>query len=96
MKSKAAFVVGAGIGYVLGTRAGRRQFESIKAHAAEVWNSPSVQSTVSTVQDKATEVAKEQGGALKDKVAGAVRSATSRDSAESPATPGPHAGAHEI
>jgi len=99
MKSKAAFVVGAGIGYVLGTRAGRRQFESIKSHAAGVWNSPSVQSTVSTVQDKAAEVAKEQGSAIKEKVTEAVRSATSRDSGdsgESPARPAPNAGTHEI
>lgn len=96
MKSKAAFIVGAGIGYVLGTRAGRRQFESIKAHALDVWNSDSVQSTVSSVQDKATEVAKEQGAALRDKVTEAVKSAASRAPEESPAQPGPRTGAHEI
>ena len=86
MKSKAAFIVGAGIGYVLGTRAGRRQFESIKAHAIDVWNSDTVQSTVSTLQDQATTVAKEQGAALKEKVTEAVKSATGNDAAK-PAEP---------
>ena len=82
MKSKAAFILGAGIGYVLGTRAGRRQFESIKAHAIDVWNSDTVQSTVSTLQDQAATVAKEQGAALKEKVTEAVRSATGNAAAE--------------
>lgn len=94
MKTKAAFIVGAGIGYVLGTRAGRRQFESIKTHARDLWNNETVQSTVTNLQDKATEVAKEQGSALKDvakeqgsalkdKVTDAVKSATSKDSGDS-------------
>lgn len=96
MKSKAAFVLGAGVGYVLGTRAGRRQFESIKAHALGVWNSEPVQSTVSSVQDKAAEVAKEQGSALKDKVTEAVRSTMSREADASAAQPGPRTGPHEI
>lgn len=105
MKSKAAFIVGTGIGYVLGTRAGRRQFESIKSHALGVWHSDSVQSTVSTVQDKAAEVAKEQGAALKDKVTEAVRSATSGSATGSHAgsadpddapRPAPGTGTHQI
>ena len=95
MKSKAAFIVGAGIGYVLGTRAGRRQFESIKSHAQDLWNSESVQSTVSTVQGKAAEVAKEQAGALKDKVTEAVKSATSQGAGDTP-PPAPGTGDHQI
>lgn len=94
MKTKAAFIVGAGIGYVLGTRAGRRQFESIKTHARDLWNNETVQSTVTTLQDKATEVAKEQGAALKDvakeqgsalkdKVTDAVKSASSKGEGDS-------------
>ena len=79
MKTKAAFIVGAGVGYVLGTRAGRRQFETIKTHARDLWNNDTVQSTVTNLQDKATEVAKEQGSALKDKVTDAVKSASSKD-----------------
>lgn len=79
MKTKAAFIVGTGIGYVLGTRAGRRQFEVIKGHAKDLWSSDSVQSTVSTLQDKATEVAKDQGAVLKGKVTEAVKNVASKD-----------------
>lgn len=75
MKSKLVFVVGLAAGYVLGARAGRRRFESIKGHARDVWESDSVQSAVSSVQEKAAEVAKDQSAVLKDKVAEAVDAA---------------------
>lgn len=68
MKAKAAFVVGVGIGYVFGTAAGRQKFEKMKQKANEVWHSDQVQSTVDDLQDKATDFAKTQGGALADKV----------------------------
>ncbi|WP_454041797.1 YtxH domain-containing protein [Cellulosimicrobium sp. Marseille-Q8652] len=80
MKSKIALVVGIGIGYVLGTRAGRERFEEIKGKAKDLWQSEDVQSAVHTAQDKVTTVAKEQGAKLADvakeqggKVAGAVK-----------------------
>ncbi|WP_251152646.1 YtxH domain-containing protein [Cellulosimicrobium sp. Marseille-Q4280] len=80
MKSKIALVVGIGIGYVLGTRAGRERFEEIKVKAKDLWQSEDVQSAVHTAQDKVTTVAKEQGAKLADvakeqggKVAGAVK-----------------------
>ncbi|PFG33178.1 hypothetical protein [Sanguibacter antarcticus] len=93
MKSKAAFIVGTGIGYVLGTRAGRRQFEVIKGHAKDLWASDSVQSTVTTFQDKATEVAKDQGAVLKGKVTEAVKNVTSKDHSQStPPAPAAPAG----
>ena len=79
MKIKAAFIVGAGIGFVVGARAGRRQFEVIKAQALTAWNSDTMQSTLSTVQEKASEVAKEQGAVLKDKIVDAVKTAMSHD-----------------
>jgi hypothetical protein len=61
MKGKILFVAGLGIGYVLGTRAGREQYEKLKAQAARLWNDPRVQQQVETasdfVKDKAPDVA---------------------------------------
>lgn len=36
MKGKILFIAGLGVGYVLGTRAGRERYEQIKAAAARV------------------------------------------------------------
>ena len=61
MKGKILFVAGLGIGYVLGTRAGREQYEKLKAQAARLWNDPRVQKQVDAVEgfvkDKAPDVA---------------------------------------
>jgi hypothetical protein len=43
---KVLFVVGLGVGYVLGTRAGRERYEQIKRAAENVWNTPAVQQGV--------------------------------------------------
>lgn len=51
MRGKIIFVVGLATGYVLGTRAGRERYEQIKAGAEKVWNTPTVQSGVSKVQE---------------------------------------------
>jgi len=80
MKGKLAFVLGAGVGYVLGTRAGRVQFEKIKGWASDAWHDPRVQSTVDDLESKAAGFAKDQGAALKDKAVDAVKSAVSRTS----------------
>jgi len=61
MKGKILLVVGIGIGYVLGTRAGREKYEQMKATAQKLWNDPRVQKQVNNaeefVKDKAPEVA---------------------------------------
>lgn len=60
MKGKILFVAGLGVGYLLGTRAGRERYEQIKAVASKLWNDPTVQRQVDTVQgfvkDKAADV----------------------------------------
>lgn len=72
MRMKAAFLLGGAVGYVLGTRAGREQFERIRSSAQTLWQDPRVQGTVA---DASTFV-KEKAPDLADKVGGAVRSAT--------------------
>src|SRR5690606_32645408 len=61
MKGKILFVAGLGLGYVLGTRAGREKYEQLKEQALKVWNDPRVQKQVDAVEDfvkdKAPEVA---------------------------------------
>ena len=61
----------AAVGYVLGTKAGRAQFEQIKAKADEFAHDPRVRSGVSSI---AGEV-KKNADKLPDPVAGAVRAA---------------------
>jgi hypothetical protein len=61
MKGKLLFIAGLGIGYVLGTRAGREQYEKLKTQVARLWNDPRVQKQVDAVEeyvkDKAPDVA---------------------------------------
>jgi len=71
MKAGPAFVVGAALGYLLGTEKGRQQLDKAKGWATETWNDPRVQAKVSDVTSSVTEFAKEQGSALKDRTAGA-------------------------
>lgn len=77
MKGKILFVAGLGLGYVLGTRAGRAQYDQLKAAALKVWQDPRVQKQVDTVEEfvkeKAPEVAdfvSDSAKNLVDKVAG--------------------------
>jgi hypothetical protein len=73
MRSKAAFIVGTGLGYVLGARAGRQRFEKIATLSRRAWQDPRVQATVSDLEAKAADLAKTEAAALKDKVAGTVK-----------------------
>lgn len=61
MRGKILFVVGLGVGYVFGTRAGREKYEQMKTAALGLWNDPRVQKRVDDagdfVKDKAPEVA---------------------------------------
>lgn len=46
MKGKVLLVVGLGVGYVLGARAGRERYDQLAAAAGKVWDSPRVQQQV--------------------------------------------------
>ena len=58
MKGKILHVVGLGIGYVLGTRAGRERYEEIRAAASKLWNDPRIQSSVDQASDFVSDGAK--------------------------------------
>jgi hypothetical protein len=51
VKGKILFVAGLGLGYVLGTRAGREKYEELRKAALKVWNDPRVQKQVDAVED---------------------------------------------
>lgn len=69
MRGKIVLLVGIGIGYVLGARAGRQRYEDIKRVARRFWNDPRVSRQVSNVEqfarDKAPEVVDFLGDAAK-------------------------------
>lgn len=88
MKGKLAFVVGTGVGYLLGTRAGRQQFEKIKTWASDTWQDPRVQGYVHDAEQAATEFAKTQGGALKDKAVQTAKATFSGGSSDAGASDG--------
>ncbi|CED91732.1 MAG: YtxH domain-containing protein [Actinomyces succiniciruminis] len=73
MASKLPFIVGLGAGYVLGTRAGRAQYERIKASATKLADQPFVRDKLSAASNRASSFVREQGEAVTDKVADAVK-----------------------
>ena len=81
MASKIPFILGLGAGYVLGTRAGRAQYERIKAAATHVAEQPFVREKVDSASAKAT------GEALTDKVVDAVKERLFGAPAQQPAAP---------
>ena len=60
---KLSILLGAGVGYVLGTRDGRERYEQIRQQAQKFWNNPKVQEK----KEQVSEVTKPKGGELQDK-----------------------------
>jgi hypothetical protein len=53
------FLIGLAIGYVFGTRAGRKRYEQIKSAAQNLWESEPVQWAANKAQDALGDVAEE-------------------------------------
>lgn len=75
--NKVLLLVGAGLGYVLGARAGRERYDQIADQANKLWTDPRVQTKVEEAKTKAPEVAamvgeqaKSKAGEVKAKVTG--------------------------
>jgi hypothetical protein len=74
MMKKMSLLVAGGIGYVLGTRAGRERYEQIKNLAVKVKDNPTVQEKA----HQATDVAKAQAPVVKEKITNATEAAKSK------------------
>ncbi|MFJ2504282.1 hypothetical protein ACNPM4_00985 [Microbacterium sp. AGC62] len=76
MKGKIGLVVGLGVGYVLGTRAGRERYEQIKTQWLKVWELDPVQEQVSKVKGFVGDKAAAVPGALWTGVVKVAKSVT--------------------
>lgn len=92
---KMTFVLGFGVGYLLGTKAGRARYEQIVRSLREVKDNPTVQETAGVVQAQAVDLlstAKDKVGdalshsAVGQKISSAVGRGDSAPSGRSPGT----------
>lgn len=83
---KISLLVGAGVGYVLGTRAGREKYDKMAAEAQKLWRDPRVQQKT----DKAKHAAEDMAHKAGDKVVSKVdeRSGKGSDSPDGLGSPG--------
>jgi hypothetical protein len=68
MRGKLLFITGVGVGYVLGTRAGRQKFDQMMAQARAIWESPTVQEAAGVVQAQANRLYEEGKQAVSEQV----------------------------
>ena len=87
MKGKILFVAGLGLGYVLGTRAGREKYEELRTAALKVWNDPRVQKQVDNVED----FVKDKAPDVADFVSDNAKKVVAQVSGKKPATRKPAA-----
>lgn len=69
MKNKLLLLVGTGIGYVLGARAGREKYDALVDQAQSLWGDPRVQDAVTTAKSSTGSAFSQAQDQVKDKVA---------------------------
>jgi hypothetical protein len=67
---KLSFLIGAGVGYVLGSRAGRERYEAIVAAARRIAGSQTVQTTAGVLQAQVDTVAQRARDSLSARLHG--------------------------
>ena len=68
-----AILIGVGIGYILGTRAGRERYEQIRANASKLRRVPIVARPLDAAGQKMSDLVRAGGEQVTDKVADAVK-----------------------
>lgn len=74
VKNRLVLLTGVAVGFVLGARAGREQYDRIRDRAMALWGDPRVQDQVSHAQA----TVKEQAPVVGEKIAGATKSVVDR------------------
>ena len=86
MGTKTGILIGLGIGYVLGTRAGRERYEQIRANASKLRRFPVVARPLDAAGQKMSDLVRAGGEQVTDKVADAVKAGSATQSATQPTT----------
>ena len=73
MGMKIGIVLGFGVGYVLGARAGRERYEQIRANASKLRRLPIVARPLDAAGQKMSDLVRAGGEQVTDKVADAVK-----------------------
>ena len=91
MKGKVLFVAGLAVGYVLGTRDGRRRYEQIKAAAQNIWESEPVQWGATQAREAMGDVADKAIASAKKVINRATAANIDKPAAKRPAAKRPAA-----
>ena len=91
MKGKVLFVAGLAVGYVLGTRDGRRRYEQIKAAAQNIWESEPVQWGATQAREAMGDVADKAIASAKKVINQATAANIDKPAAKRPAAKRPAA-----
>lgn len=73
MGTKTGIILGLGLGYVLGTRAGRERYESIRSAAARIRSTPVVSRPLDSLGERVSDAVRVQGERMTDRVADVVK-----------------------
>jgi uncharacterized protein YjbJ (UPF0337 family) len=79
---KILLLIGVGIGYILGAKAGRERYDQIAGKANKVWSDPRVQEKVEDVKAQAPEVANKVSDAAATAAAQAKSKVTGHESTD--------------
>lgn len=73
MGTRFGLLLGLGAGYVLGTKAGREKYEKIRIGASKLRRFPVVAKPLDAVGEKLSDIVRDQGERVTDKVADVVK-----------------------
>ena len=84
MRYRATFIVGAAVGYVFGTRAGRERYEQLKQMGKRLTESAPVQETAGSMRSKASELVGNAKDRLGDRIPSLKHGEQDEESGEPP------------